>query len=409
MKIAVYHNLPFGGAKRALYGFVRYLHSAGNQIDVFVPDTADKSHCLLKEFANKVSVFSTSGNLAKSVWAAISHLSPLYLFSRSLKMLDVMDKVNKSIASVINRGAYDVVFVEQDQFIYSPFLLKYLEKPSVYYCQQPWRTYLREAIFKRLAKNQNMRYSRLNLLQKLRESVQQKIMNIESQNATFATVVLTNSYFTREFILRTYGINAVVSYLGVDETLFRPLDLQRENFVLSVGGISITKGFDFIISSLSKIDEGIRPKLVIIANGEDRHTRRVLEDLAIQKKVRLEIKISVSDEELVLYYNRAKVFVYASWLEPFGLAVIEAMACGTPIVAVKEGGVRESVVDGETGILTDRDETSFSEAVKKLFLDDNLRQTMGQKGRSLVCDKWTLEKAGYRLYHWLRRAMVKNL
>ena len=54
-------------------------------------------------------------------------------------------------------------------------------------------------------------------------------------------------------------------------------------------------------------------------------------------------------------YNSAKAVVYAPMMEPFGLVAIEAMACGTPVVGVKEGGLRESIIDGHNGLLIDRD------------------------------------------------------
>jgi glycosyltransferase involved in cell wall biosynthesis len=120
--------------------------------------------------------------------------------------------------------------------------------------------------------------------------------------------------------------------------------------------------------------------------------------------VDLEIKKADPGSEIVGLYNRARLFVYAAILEPFGLAPVEAMACGTPVVGVREGGVRESVVHRETGILTDRDEPAFAAAVTELLQNDGLRRQMGDRGTQVVRNLWTLEQAGERLALHLERA-----
>lgn len=120
--------------------------------------------------------------------------------------------------------------------------------------------------------------------------------------------------------------------------------------------------------------------------------------------VDLSIKKLIPDSELVRLYNTAKVFVYSSILEPFGLAPVEAMACGTPVVAIKEGGVRESVVHNETGFLTDRDEEAFAAALGELLGNDRLREQMGARGMEVVRSFWTLEHAGERLASHLNRS-----
>jgi glycosyltransferase involved in cell wall biosynthesis len=230
-----------------------------------------------------------------------------------------------------------------------------------------------------------------------------RLPKIERENASHANYVLANSYFSREAILRALGINASVCYLGIDTRLFRPLALTRENFVLSVGMCEGHKGFDFLLRALGLINESARPRLLIAANRTSRDWEAYLQKLAARLDVKLEIKRAVSDQELVVLYNQATVFVYGPILEPFGLAPLEAMACGTPVVAVKEGGVRETVVHGETGILTDRDEQAFAEAVAEMLRDEILRKRLGDQALESVKSFWTCEQAGERLVGHLER------
>ena len=119
----------------------------------------------------------------------------------------------------------------------------------------------------------------------------------------------------------------------------------------------------------------------------------------------MEIKHLVSNNELVQLYNKAKLVVYAPYLEPFGLVPLEAMACGTPVVAVREGGVRESVIHNETGIFTERDEDMFAQAVSELLLNNKKREKMAQRCKEVIHNFWTLEHAGERLLNHLNRAM----
>jgi glycosyltransferase involved in cell wall biosynthesis len=230
----------------------------------------------------------------------------------------------------------------------------------------------------------------------------------DRENALFASYVIANSYFSREAILRSYGINAFVSYLGTDATFFKPLSLQRESFVLSVGSCLPHKGFDFLIRSLGTLAPSLRPPLLIVSNAASPSWRDHLTRLADGLGVRLEIRERVSDSELVGLYNRTRVFLYAPYLEPFGLAPLEAMACGTPVVAVREGGVRESVSDGVTGVLTDRDEGAFADALRDILNDGVKRSLLGRNGFDAVHDFWTLEHAGERLQRHLKRAINQD-
>jgi glycosyltransferase involved in cell wall biosynthesis len=166
----------------------------------------------------------------------------------------------------------------------------------------------------------------------------------------------------------------------------------------------IQKGYDFLIRSLSMIDAGIRPSLLIASNMTDAAWEAHLHQLASKLGVELSIKKCISDRDLVHLYNSARLFVYAPYLEPFGLAPLEAMACGTPVVAVKEGGVRESVLHNETGILTERDEEAFALATTELLRDDAQRERLAYRGLEVVQSFWTWTHAAQRLELHLSRA-----
>ena len=398
MKIAVFHNLPSGGAKRALYGLVKYLIKAGCRVDVFVPSTADETFLPLKDVANRIYVFPVRKTITGLIYSTFRYIPPI-----RTSLADI-EKIEKEIADVINNKDYDVVFSEQDQYTMSPFFLKFIKKPTVYYCQQPLRS--NEAILQNISQEKTSKSPRL-IKKMWRKYFVSKLSEIDKENASFARHILTNSYFSRESIMRSYGLNSFVSYLGVDTEIFKPIEIPEENFALSAGSCGPSKGFDFIIKSLARIDSKIRPKFIIVSNSVDEKWKNYLENLAIKVDVELEIKKLVSDSELVQLYNKAKLVVYAPYLEPFGLVPLEAMACGTPVVAVKEGGVRESVVHNESGWLTERDERDFAEAVTQLLLDEYKRWSMGRRGIELIQDFWTLKHAGERLLQHIERALQK--
>ena len=96
-------------------------------------------------------------------------------------------------------------------------------------------------------------------------------------------------------------------------------------------------------------------------------------------------------------YSRANVVALAAILEPFGLSALESMGCETPVVAVREGGFRESVVHGETGLLTERTVGAFSASLEKLLKDAALAAEMGRKGREHVKARWSWDASARAL------------
>jgi glycosyltransferase involved in cell wall biosynthesis len=394
MKIAVFHNLPSGGAKRALFGNVTFL-SKKHEVDVFVPSTANENYLPLKDIVNNLRIFPVKNNIPSFLYSTMKYF-PSKISLSELKI------TQKRIANEINRGEYDVVLSEQDRFTMSPFILKYIEKPLVYYCQQP--NYFRYEISKNLYKDANLQYK--NVINGLYlELFGSKIIKHDKKYAGYSNYMLANSKFSKEKILNIYGIDAKVSYLGVDNDLFKPIDTLKENFVLSVGQCIPEKGFEFILKSLAKIDVNIRPSFVLVTDQGNIHWKNYLEKLASKLDVNLRILQLITDQDLVMLYNKAKLIVYAPYDEPFGLVPLESLSCGTPVVGVNEGGVKETVIDGKTGILTERDENVFAEEVVKLLSNEQKINKLGKQSVKIINNNWTLNKSGQRLLNHLRSTL----
>ncbi len=236
MKIAVFHNLNSGGAKRALYGNVKFL-SENHEIDVLIPSTANEDYLPLEGIVNNLKVFPVKDTIPQFLYSTIKYFP-------SKTSLTELQKTQQIIAGEINKGDYDVVLSEQDRYTMAPFILRYIKKPMVYYCQQP--NNFRYDISKKLYKKAGLGYK--NIIETLYlELFNSKIVKHDIKYANYSKYMVTNSNFSKKIILKSYGIESHVSYLGVDNKLFKPLNLSKENFVLSVGQCIPEKGFEFIL------------------------------------------------------------------------------------------------------------------------------------------------------------------
>jgi len=200
---------------------------------------------------------------------------------------------------------------------------------------------------------------------------------------------------------------------GVDLRLFRPLPKVTakgflnvpEEFclILFVGRIEPVKGIATLFEAIAilKGRKAVCPKKLYVAiiGGDPRETNKEMRRLT-EKRRELGIEDVVTflgarnQDTLPYYYSAADVVVMPSRYESFGLAALEAMACGTPVVASRVGGLAFLVQDGVTGFhFPEGDATALAEKLELLLGDENLREEMGQKA---------LERA--RQYSWPRIA-----
>jgi glycosyltransferase involved in cell wall biosynthesis len=107
------------------------------------------------------------------------------------------------------------------------------------------------------------------------------------------------------------------------------------------------------------------------------------------------------DAEVERHLQTAGALIYTSRLEPFGLVPLEANACGLPVVAVAEGGVRETVKDGINGILSDPSPAALAKALEELLDNPEKWDLLGASARTYVVENWGTGNAARALESFL--------
>lgn len=149
---------------------------------------------------------------------------------------------------------------------------------------------------------------------------------------------IANSHFIAGRIKKFYGRDAIVINPPVDTNKFK-LQIIKEDFYLTASRLVPYKKTKLIVEAFNELGK----PLVVIGSGEEYEK---LKDIA---KENITLLGYVEDHILIEYMQRAKAFVYAA-LEDFGIIPIEAMACGTPVIAYGKGGILDSVIDNKTGL-----------------------------------------------------------
>lgn len=391
MKIALFHNLPSGGAKRHTYEQLKEMAKREHTIVEYAPATADLEYCSFAPFVKEQRIYQASEiSLTKK---RIPFVTPYIHAIQLVSHLRQTERINLKIAREINAESYDIILAKDCQIISNPYLLRFVSAKSVFQCHHGGRPG-----FDRDRKQSTRSQS---LSHKLKQAyyypahsiVDRRFQHDETMNIRAATKVLTNSRYSESVLQELYGIQSQAIYPGINTQLFYPQDLPEKEYVLSVGSLIYSKGHRFLVSALALIDQARRPTLCIAANSRNPNEEEALRKMAREANVDLHIETIFDAERLVKVYNQAKVFVYAPLQEALGMAPLEAMACGTPVVAVAEGGVRETVHDGETGYLVTRDAHAFAEKLEYLLTHERERRCLGQAGVDYVCRQWTWPKA----------------
>ena len=166
--------------------------------------------------------------------------------------------------------------------------------------------------------------------------------------------LIANSKFIAEKIKRIYNRDSDVIYPPVDIDKFEPVE-EKDNFYLTASRMVPYKRVDLIVDAFSMMND---KKLLVVGDGPE------LNNIKRIASPNVEILGYKSGEEFKTLLQKAKAFVFAAE-EDFGITVVEAMACGTPVIAFNKGGTAETVIDEQTGILFD---SQTAESIKNAIL-----------------------------------------
>lgn len=355
MKIAVFHELHAGGARRAVNEFAKRLKK-NHPVDLYIineKQNRDEKNSFDNVFFYKFVPKNWRGRNWKNK-----------LFKDTVELFNLY-RLHKKIAKEIDIKRYDFVFVHPSKFTQAPFILRFLKTRNVYYCEEALRIVYennfkldRSYPFYKRAYERIIRFTR---------------QKIDRRNINSADLVLANSKNTQTRLKDAYGIESKVVYLGIDTEFFKPSNIKKKIDVLYIGAKHEVDGYDILKSAILKMNK--KPTVKFHSMEED----------------------CISDEELLSLYTKSKVVVCLAYNEPFGLVPLEAMACEAPVVAVDEGGYRETVVNEKTGYLVQRDPRIIAEKVEFLLLNESTRLKMGKNARFHVVESWTWEKSVNKL------------
>lgn len=404
LKIAVWYNLPSGGAKRSLYAHVEGLKARGHHVEAWRPPYTAEPYLPLDSLVpdHEVSLpfeQATGGRLSKMA----------RFIRQTDRRIAAVEEHSLQCARMIDDGQFDVLFAQPDQTIGCSPIGRLVRIPSAIYLHEPLRPlYEAMPVSKLVYPWREGRPSfKASVLDAIHIRSSRLLATSELRNAYGFSKILVNSLYSRESVLKAYGRSAEVCSLGINTTLFRPLGLERERFALGVGTMGPTKNARLVIEALSSIPEADRPQLVWVSNLVDQPYLQEMRQLAEAREVDFMFLELVTDEELVSLYSRASVMVYAPRLEPFGFAPLEANACGLPVVAVAEGGVRETVRDGFNGLIADHQPEAIASAIHRLLSDSALWSTLSSNAIQGAHSNWTMDAAVDRLEAHLTKLTIR--
>lgn len=352
MRIAVFHELPEGGALKVINEMSKRLKGE-HIVDLYTTQESNKFN-----YENYYSNTYTYKFVTKK-WNGRNWKARIY--KDSIELIKLF-KLHYRISQDIREKNYDILFVNGSKFIEAPFILLFKNKNKLLFCHNTNYRFIYEPILDTTKD--------LDLLRKSYEKTNKfarkylDILNIKS-----AKKIITGSKFEVEMIKKTYGLKSKSIPYGVDFNFFKPVNTKKEYDVLFIGSSHLLEGYPTLLEV-----EKLLPKNV-----------KIKKNLGDKKWV-------VDINELRKLYQNSKIVLSLGHNEPFGLTPLDAMSCEVGVIAVNEGGYKETIKDGVTGYLVPRDPKLISEKIMYLLNHERVLEKMGKNGRRHMIANYNWER-----------------
>ncbi|OGV96419.1 hypothetical protein A2W24_04815 [Microgenomates group bacterium RBG_16_45_19] len=348
MKTAVVDNLPDGGAKRVVFEQIKGL--ARVQPVVYFTNELESIFPFEQYTDVRRYPFERPGG---SGWQR--PLADGWQWGRVYRSY-------QRITQAIRRERFDWIMVHPCRLTQAPLLMTMLPQRTLYYAEE-WFRLIYEPQFKPPTtlpwmKRSYERWRRAWLARADKSLVAQ------------AGQIMVNSKYTQRHFSQVYGLTTEVNYPGVDTTVYKPRPGLKRDYFLFVGEPDVAHGYDLVKGLMAKFNGRVKFKIIALKAG----------------------RLGLTDQAIKTQYQGAIATLCLDKQEPFGLIPLESMACGTPVIAVKEGGYRETIRDGQTGWLRERRVAAIYPVMLKFLKQPGLVSQFGQAGRDWVEQEFTWKR-----------------
>ena len=222
-------------------------------------------------------------------------------------------------------------------------------------------------------------------------------------------------------VLRSYGVTvpAEVIATGLQESSFAEADGNQfrvkhqiplnKQMLLYVGRVAHEKNIGFLLKVVRRLSVQ-QPEILLVITGEgpaEHSLHQQVQALGIEKNVQF-IGYLDRNTELNACYKSADIFVFASKSETQGLVLLEAMAQGTPVVAIAELGTASILVEGQGAHIATEDETVFAQKINDLLTNTLARNILGDVGKAYALKYWTASAKAEQMLHFYRAQQPKH-
>lgn len=359
-KVAVVHGLKQGGAHRRLVETLRFLPDGIQEFTLSDADTCTPDAVVVK-------VWKIAERLPHIVRPPFRYLD---YFLRRIAYVRLRRK--------IDAWGPDAVFMNPCRRLKSPTLSRQQLSKTVFWLDELPRTLELEEFRSATRPLTRSIYAPLRVLER---RTNRRIVKA-------CSVVLSSSRYMANLISDVYNRPVVPEKCGVSPEFRCNSTDERKNYIISVGSLIPGKGHDLTIKGLGQSELNL--DVVIVTHRPNQGEIERLSDIAFQAGVKVFFEFGISDSQLANLYQGAVFTSYLATLEPFGLVSIESQACGTPALVSREGGLIETILDGQTGLSVPRNVDEVASAMIQISSWAAIRET-----RQACCEfgqSWSWEE-----------------